>query len=118
MPTLVSVFVMVFFFVFALLGMLIFGLTLVATGVVTLGGSAWAISSTDKESGLSPIANPEKRNNFLGKFGLTVAGGGTIALLAFGMAFISIIGFICSAVINLVIWIPYIFSSFGITFGG
>ncbi len=107
-----SIWVMVGFFVAALLGMLIFGITLVATGVVTISGSAWAFLGKDKRTGVSPMEVPEKRNNLFGKLGLAVAGGGTIALLAFGSAFISMIGFICSVVVNMIIWIPRLFALF------
>ena len=107
-----SIWVMVGFFVAALLGMLIFGVTLVATGVVTISGSAWAFFGKDKATGVPNMDVPENRSGLFGKLGLAVAGGGTVALLAFGMAFISTIGFICSVVVNMIIWIPRLFALF------
>jgi hypothetical protein len=100
------------FLVLALLGMLIFGVILISGELLTFGGGALLVfgpkkNNSEAESKVSE-ADLKKGQGCLRNLGTAAAGAGGFAMLGFGLAFVSILGFICSASVNLVIWFPTI----------
>ena len=104
----VSVLFPIVCFVLALFGMLVFGGCMVLVMLLMGGGTVVALNSASQE----PI-NTDKRAGLIKRFGVGVVSVAMVGIGGFGLAFVSILGFILSIIVNLVIWIPVIFNSFG-----
>jgi hypothetical protein len=102
----ISIAIMLGFLGLALLGYLIFGGIMISAGIATFGGGALLIFGK-KDDSLS-VDQPVERPGFIRGLGTAVASGGVFAMVGFFLAFVSTLGFICSATVNLVIWFPTI----------
>ncbi len=103
----VSILISIVCFVLAIFGMMVFGGCMVLVMMLVGGGTVAALNSASQ----GPI-NTDKRTGLIKRFGVGVVSIAMVGIGGFGLAFVSILGFILSIVVNLVIWIPAILSSF------